>query len=289
MNEHIVFDLDPQLVDLGFIQLRYYGTIFSLMFWIAFFVWRHYLLRSGRTTELAVRFLPWFLGGLLIGARLGHCLFYEPDFFLAHPTQMLYFWKGGLSSHGATVGLLAGLLAFGKIHKLGFLDTVDRFSPSAAVGAAMVRLGNFFNSEIVGRQTDLPWAIKFVRHDCKELGLCGVFEKAGHESTARFAELVERTPARHPTQLYEFLLGVAVFVLLVVVDRRAGMEQRPTGLITGMFAVVYFGGRFFLEFTKDYQGIDDGWSLTMGQWLCIPFFLIGLGLLQYARNREQRD
>lgn len=289
MNEFFVFDMDPRLADLGFIQLRYYGSVFTLMFWIAFFVWRHYVVRAGHPTELAVKFLPWFLGGLLIGARLGHCLFYEPDYFLSHPVEMIYFWKGGLSSHGATVGLLAGLFGFCRTNGLGYIDVVDRFSPSAAIGAAMVRLGNFFNSEIVGRETDLPWAIKFVRHDCRPLGMCDVFKQEGYETTSRFAELVERTPARHPTQLYEFLLGVAVLVVLLIVDRRAGGEKRPTGLIMGMFTVVYFGGRFFVEFTKEYQGIDDGWSLTMGQWLCIPFFLVGLGLLQYARTRGDKS
>jgi len=284
LSDHLIFDLDPTFADLGFIQLRYYGTIFTLMFWIAFFVWRHYIVRAGHSTDLAVKFLPWFLGGLLIGARLGHCLFYEPDYFLSHPREILFFWKGGLSSHGATVGLLAGIFGFSRLHRLPFIDLVDRFSPSAAVGAAMVRLGNFFNSEIVGRETDLPWAVRFVRHDCRSADLCRVFRVPDPQAHPDWGRLVELTPARHPTQLYEFLLGVAVLALLVLTDRRAGGERRPPGLIMGVFTVAYFGGRFFIEFTKDYQGVDDGWSLTMGQWMCIPFFLIGLGLLQYARS-----
>jgi prolipoprotein diacylglyceryl transferase len=259
MENGIIFDIDPVMLQLGPIQLRYYGTIFTLMFWIGFFQWRHYMLRGGYTQEMAVRLLPWFLGGLILGARLGHCLFYQPDIYLADPKQILFFWKGGLSSHGATVGLLAALLLYARFNRLPYIDIVDRFTPATATAAAAVRLGNFFNSEIVGRETDLPWAIRFVR-----------YEDGG-------------AVARHPTQLYEFLLGLFVLAVLTFVDHKAGKEKRPVGLIMGTFGAVYFGIRFFVEFTKEYQtSLDDSLALTVGQYLSIPACGIGVWLVVRA-------
>ena len=262
MNHGILLDIDPVALEIGRFQLRWYGLIFMLMFWAGFLFWRHYMLRAGYALETAVKFLPWFMGGLLVGARLGHVLFYEPARFFADPVQIVYFWKGGLASHGAVIGLLLGLFCYVRLQKMRYLDILDRSSPSFAIAAALVRLGNFFNSEIVGKETDLPWAVRFQRYDGGEI-------------------------ARHPTQIYEFLLGIGALVLLIIIDRKAAKEQRPVGLMAGMGAVVYFGGRFFIEFTKESQGIDDGWSLTMGQCLCIPFFLIGLAFLQYARKNRK--
>ncbi len=264
MNHGILLDIDPVALEIGRFQLRWYGLMFMLMFWAGFFFWRHYLLRGGHTLETAVKILPWFMGGLLVGARLGHVLFYEPARFFADPVQILYFWKGGLASHGAVIGLLLGIFGYTRVQKMRYLDILDRFSPSFAIAAALVRLGNFFNSEIVGRETDLPWAVRFMRYDGGKI-------------------------ARHPTQIYEFLLGIGVLVLLIIIDRRAGKEQHPVGLIAGMGAVAYFGGRFFIEFAKEYQGVDTGWSLTMGQWLCIPFFLTGLAILQYSRRNNNNE
>jgi phosphatidylglycerol:prolipoprotein diacylglycerol transferase len=258
LDNGIVFDLDPTLIRIGSFQIRYYGVIFAATFWAGFFLFRYYMMRAKFTSDQALWVLPWFIGGLIIGARLAHCLFYEPDRYLSDPFSMVYFWKGGLSSHGATVGILAGIFGYSRFVKTSYLDLVDRFSPCAAIGAACVRLGNFTNSEIVGKETTLPWAVRFVRYDH------GVI-------------------ARHPSQIYEFLLGAIVLVSLIIADRMAGKEDRPIGLITGLFAIIYFGGRFFVEFTKEYQGIDEGWSLTMGQWLCFPFIGIGIALVAYSK------
>ena len=138
---------------------------------------------------------------------------------------------------------------------------------SAAAGAAAVRLGNFFNSEIVGRATDVPWAVQFVIYD-RMMGL-------------------SPTP-RHPSQLYEFVLGIFVLISLYLADRRAGLEKRPVGLLSGMFLILYFGGRFLIEFFKEYQtDLKGAHALTMGQYLSIIPLMAGIGLLFWSFNKER--
>ncbi len=262
-----VWDIDPIIIKLGPIQLRYYGIIFASMLYIGFLLWKHQMLRGGHSEEVADKFLLWGIIAILVGSRLGHCFFYEPERFLSDPITILYFWKGGLSSHGATVGLVTGLFLIAYKHNFTFLEALDRFAMSATVGAAAVRLGNFLNSEIVGRPTDLPWAVRFPRHDCYSSELC------------------EAAVPRHPSQLYEFFFGLLVLLALHLADRFAGREKRPLGLLGGLFFVLYFSGRFMIEFVKEYQVddlIQDDSYLTMGQYLSFIPFLFGVGLLIMA-------
>ena len=256
MDTCFEFNLDPTILHMGALQLRYYGLIFASMLYVGFLIWRVQMLRGGYAEDLADRFMLWGILAVLIGSRLGHCFFYDPERYLNDPIQILQFWKGGLASHGATIGLVVAMLIFSIKYKMRFLEVLDRFSMSSAVGAAAVRLGNFFNSEIVGRQTDLPWAVKFLRYD---------------------------NNCRHPSQLYEFALGLFVLLSLYLADRFAGKEKRPLGMMAGLFLVLYFTGRFFVEFVKEYQtDLQQKEFLTMGQYLSIVPFTIGLGLLIWA-------
>lgn len=263
MEYGFVFNLDPVAVHLGPFHIRYYGIIFATLIYISFILWRSQMLRGGHSRELAERALPWGVIAVLVGSRLGHCLFYEPTYYLSNPIAILYFWKGGLSSHGATIGLLVALFLFARKYGMSFIEGLDRFSMSAAVGAAFVRLGNFFNSEIVGRATDLPWAVRFVRYD-------------------------NGAVARHPSQLYEFALGLFVLLVLYLADRWAGREKRPLGLLSGLFATVYFTGRFLVEFVKEHQVLNPSSVLTMGQYLSIPFFIWGVVLLVLVKRNASR-
>ena len=165
-------------------------------------------------------------------------MFYEPAYFISHPVRILCFWNGGLSSHGATIGIVITLFVFASKHHIKVIELMDRFSMSAAVGAVGIRLANFFNSEIVGRQTDLPWAVRFTYYD-------------------------NGMVARHPSQLYEAGLGLLVLAVLYMVDRYSGRENRPLGMLAGLFLAIYFAGRFFVEFFKEYQVLDDSF-FTMG-------------------------
>lgn len=267
-----VFDLDPTILDfaadLGIesfpFQLRYYGLIFAAMIYIGFVLWRRQLLRGGFAPLIADRFLIWAVVAVIAGSRLGHCLFYNPGHYLSNPLDILKFWQGGLASHGATVGLVLALFLFSRKYKFPFTEALDRFAMPTAVGAAAVRLGNFFNSEIVGRPTDLPWSVDFIRYD-KMVGL--------------------PPTCRHPSQLYEFALGMLVLLALYLTDRIAGGEKRPLGLMGGVFFTAYFSGRFAVEFVKEYQTLE-GSFLTMGQYLSIVPFLFGVGLLIYSRVRR---
>lgn len=256
MSESFVFNLDPVLLRIGSIQIRYYGLIFATMICIGFIIWRHQMVAAGHTKEMAERFFIWGVIAVVAGARLGQCLFYEPSRYLADPLSVLYVWKGGLSSHGATLGLLIALTLFALLNRLRIIEVLDCFSIPAALGVTMVRLGNFFNSEIVGRATDLPWAVKFVRYDGGKV-------------------------ARHPSQLYESALGIFLIWLLYFISRRAGKGKCPPGLMSGLFLTVYFFGRFMIEFEKEYLVLKDSF-FTMGQYLSIPPFLLGVGVLAWS-------
>jgi phosphatidylglycerol---prolipoprotein diacylglyceryl transferase len=257
----LVFNLDPVAIDLGPFQIRYYGMVFVATLLAGYWLWRRQMLRGGHPAALADRFLIWGTIATVAGARLGHCLFYEPERFLNDPVSILFFWQGGLASHGATIGLILALFLFARRNRLPVLELMDRFAMSAAVGSAGIRLGNFLNSEIVGRATSVPWAVRFMHYD-------------------------HGTVARHPSQLYEFSLGLLVLLILYLADRWAGQEKRPLGMMTGLFLAIYFAGRFVVEFFKEFQ---TPWEsvLTMGQILSIAPFLAGVGLLWwvYRSNR----
>jgi phosphatidylglycerol:prolipoprotein diacylglycerol transferase len=268
-----IWDIDPTIVHLGPLQLRYYGIIFASMLYVGFLIWRWQALRGGYSSMLADKYLIWGVIGVLAGSRLGHCFFYEPERYLADPITILFFWKGGLASHGATIGVIVSLVLFARKYKLGVLETLDRFTMSSAVGAAAVRLGNFFNSEIVGRQTDLPWAVYFPLHDCRSLTMC------------------QEAVPRHPSQLYEFTFGLFVLLVLYLADKLAKGEKRPLGMMTGIFLSLYFAGRFFVEFVKEYQVdrlIENHSTLTMGQYLSIIPFTCGVIVLVWSVVNARR-
>ncbi|MBU1238509.1 prolipoprotein diacylglyceryl transferase, partial [Myxococcota bacterium] len=190
-----------------------------------------------------------------LGARFGHVFFYDWGYYSSHPAEIIQFWRGGLASHGATLGLIVALFWFGKKKKMSFAEVTDRFSFSAALGATLVRFGNFFNSEIVGRVTDQSWGVRFPR--CAE---------------DRFKEVI---PLRHPSQLYEGIMGALIILTLVLVDRKF-KEKRPRGLLGALFLSLYFTGRFIVEFFKEYQtGLRNDQLLTMGQVLSIPLAIAG--------------
>ena len=261
MREGFVFNLDPVLFRIGPIQIHYYSLIFVTMLYIGFLLWRHQMIRGGYSKELAERPLIWAFVAIIFGGRIGACFFYKSSKYLADPISILYVWEGGLSSHGVLLGLMILGVIFALRNRLRILEVFDRFAMSALVGAAMVRLGNFLNSEIVGRATDLPWAVRFIRYDGGNV-------------------------ARHPSQLYESALGVFVLLVLCFADKRAGKEKRPPGLISGLAFTLYFFGRFMVEFLKEPHVLKDS-SLNMGQHLSIPLFFLGVVILIWSKRNSQ--
>jgi len=206
--------------------------------------------------------------GTVIGARLGHCLFYEPDYFLQNPLEILKIWKGGLASHGAAIGILLSLWLYVRKYKLSFLWMIDRIVIVVALGGAFIRLGNLFNSEIYGRPTQLPWGFEFVR------------DKLYDSNTGELLPTV----ARHPTQLYEALSYILIFVVLFVFYRKRHLKVRD-GFIFGVFMILLFLARFFIEFVKNDQvAFESGMQFNMGQWLSLPFILAGVVMILLTRH-----
>jgi phosphatidylglycerol---prolipoprotein diacylglyceryl transferase len=236
-------------------ELRYYSLIFVLVFLGGYALLNWQILRGGGGEEEAGDFIVYGVIGVLAGARLGHVMFYDLDKALKDPVWVLKIWTGGLSSHGAVIGLIIAMWLFTKSRRIPFLEGSDRFAFSAALGATLVRVGNFFNSEIVGRKTDQTWGVRFPRFA----------EDQG-------ADLV---PLRHPSQLYEVTLGLLVLGALYVADRALGKEKRPRGFLISLFFALYFTGRFCIEFVKEYQSQSSDAALTIGQYLSIPGALIG--------------
>lgn len=262
-----VWDVSPVLLKLGPVQIRYYGLLFALMLVGGYYLWQWQMLRGGHTQKEAEGFFLWGAIAVIAGARLGQVLFYDPGRYLANPLEILYIWRGGLASHGATLGLILVLVLYARHLSLSRLEVLDRFSMSAALGALMVRIGNLMNSEIVGRVTDVPWAVKF--------------PQCVNDSHLP----LDQVPGRHPSQIYEVFLGLFVLLALYLVDRKY-KEERPLGLLAFLFFLLYFSGRFIVEFFKEYQVLSPEKSpLTMGQWLSLPFVFIGAyGLVRTLWN-----
>jgi prolipoprotein diacylglyceryl transferase len=246
--------------------ISYYGVLFliALIAGYALFEWQ--VKRGGGTEKDAGDFLWYTVVAVFVGARLGHALFYEFDKAIADPLWILRVWKGGLASHGAVVGLVVAMYVFTRRRGVSFLEGFDRFAISATLAVVLVRVGNFLNSEIVGRHTDQTWGVEFVRHAPDRL--------------------LDAVPFRHPAQLYEAALGLGLLVALIVADRAWGKEKRPRGALVSLGALGYFTGRFLLEFVKEYQTLEAGSLLTMGQWLSRPCVLVsGAGLVWSLRQR----
>jgi len=256
---YITWTASPIIAQLGPLTLRWYGLLFMSGFVIGTFVLTH-IYKSERVSPRWVDVITvYMLIGTVVGARLGHCLFYDPDYYLAHPLDILKIWEGGLASHGATLGILLAVWLFSRNNKFDYLWTLDRIVIVVASGGAMIRLGNLFNSEIIGRQTDVPWAFKFARYN-----------EIHHELTNIPNEL------RHPTQIYESLFCVFLFVLLYAMWNRT-RERTPRGLLFGLFVVLLFTFRFLVEFLKENQvDFENSLPLNMGQLLSIPLIFIGL-------------
>ena len=249
IGRHIIWNVSPEMVLIGPVTLRWYGFLFALGFLAGLLVMQWVFRVEGRSRRDVDRLFQYVVIGSLVGARLGHCLFYEPGFYLAHPAEILKIWKGGLASHGTAIGLFTALFFYARnTPGQSYLWILDRLSIATILAGTFIRLGNLFNSEILGTPANLPWAFVFTR--------------------------VDLVP-RHPVQLYESLVYAVIFLLLLGLYRRK-RAQVPPGQLLGVFLTGTFGARFFLEFVKVRQA-DFGHTLclSMGQLLSIPLVLWG--------------
>lgn len=248
------------------VELRYYSLLFVVVFLGGHALLNWQIKRGGGSSEAASDFIVYGVLGVLVGARLGHVLFYDLKQALNDPWWVFKIWTGGLASHGAVVGLIVAMYLFTRRRGVPFLEGADRFAFSATLGATVVRIGNLMNSEIVGRVVpDQSWGIRFPRHD--------------HDTAV--------VPLRYPSQVYEILLGICVFIGLLVADRVMGKEKRPRGALISWFFVLYFGGRLFTERYKEIEALSPDSPITMGQYLSFPAFLLGLFGLWWSYKQRK--
>ena len=245
----IEWSVSPEIFHLGPISVRWYGLLFASAFVAGYAILTWVFKKEGKPQEDLEQLAVYMIFGTVIGARLGHCLFYNPGFYLSHPIEILKVWEGGLASHGAAIGILIALYLFSKKKKsYTMLWTLDRVVIVVALGGSFIRLGNLFNSEIIGKPADVPWAFIFTS--------------------------VDNVP-RHPTQIYESLAYLIVFLILIFIYAK-GIEKNRSGLLFGLFLVLVFTFRFFVEFLKeDQSSFEAGMVLNMGQLLSIPFIIAG--------------
>ncbi len=253
--DYINWDVNPEIVRIGKFAIRWYGLLFASAFFFGYLIMAKFFKLEKIRTEILDKLTIYMALGTIIGARLGHCFFYEPSWYLSHPIEILQVWKGGLASHGAAIGILTALYLFSRKTKKSFLWVFDRIVVIVALSGLFIRIGNLMNSEIYGIETNLPWGFVFLQNG--------------------------ETIPKHPTQIYEGLSYFLIFVLLYLIYMKKEGKVRY-GLLSGLFLVLVFTARFFIEFVKENQvDFEAGMTLNMGQWLSIPFVLLGLGLLVY--------
>lgn len=248
----IHWNVNPEIISGSFIAVRWYGLLFALSFIVGYFIMFKIFKHENLTQKTLDTLSTYMVIATIIGARLGHVLFYEPASYLKNPLDILKIWEGGLASHGAAIGILLALYMFSKREKKSYHWILDRIVIVVALAGFFIRMGNLMNSEIYGKPSFLPWAFIFVRDD-----------------------LIPR----HPTQIYEGLSYLLSFFILYKLYWKANGKPRPW-MLFGLFLIFIFGTRFFIEFLKEPQvGFESGMFLNMGQWLSIPFILTGIWLL----------
>jgi prolipoprotein diacylglyceryl transferase len=258
----MTWNADPVLLTIGPFELRWY----SLMFVLGFVLMGQYVQgifrRHGKNPELVSALTTYIIIGMLLGSRLAHCFFYEPDYYLSRPLEIIKVWEGGLASHGGYAGVIIACWLFLRKHReLNFWWLLDMIAGPCLFVGGLIRIGNFFNSEIYGIPTDLPWAVRFVRVD---------------------------DFLRHPAQLYEAVGYFTIaFILAWVAKHRAG--KWPWGSNLALAIILSFTFRFFIEFTKDEQShLVLTPTINMGQWLSVGFVLFGIFLLFLMKKTQPR-
>lgn len=253
--EYFVWNPDPVLISFLGLKVHWYGLLFASAILLGFNMIKWIFIKEKFDLEkLDTGFLYVFIG-IIVGARLGHCFFYDPEYYLANPMKILAVWEGGLASHGGGLGVIAALYMFTKKYKVNLLWLLDRVAISTIIFSFFVRLGNFMNSEIIGKETDVPWAIIFSR--------------------------VDLLP-RHPAQLYEaFSYFIIFFILLFIYIKQDGKTKN--GQIFGLFLTLVFSARILVEYVKVKQAsYESFFFLNTGQMLSVPFLLIGIALIIYS-------
>ena len=255
----IPWNVNPEIFSVGKFAIRWYGLLFASSFFFGYLITAGFFKKEKIPEEVLDRLTLYMALGTIIGARIGHCLFYEPGYYLAHPFEILKIWHGGLASHGAGIGIFIALYLFSKKSKKPYLWILDRMAVIVALSGFFIRTGNLMNSEIYGVETNLPWGFVFLRNG--------------------------ETVPKHPTQIYEALVYLLIFILLYFIYKR-NQGVFKSGLLFSLLMIFIFTFRFFVEFIKNDQVVfESGMMLNMGQWLSIPFVLFGIILFFFVLKK----
>jgi phosphatidylglycerol---prolipoprotein diacylglyceryl transferase len=246
----VPWDVNPEIFRIGVFAIRWYGLLFASSFLFGYIIMNRIFKNENLGEEVLDRLTIYMAIGTIVGARLGHCLFYEPVYYFHHPLEILMVWHGGLASHGAAIGILIAVGLFAIKENRGYFWVLDRIAIVVALSGFFIRMGNLMNSEIYGVETTVPWGFVFLRN---------------HE-----------VAPKHPTQIYEALAYLIIFVILY----RMYWSKKGThiqGLIISLLCTLVFTARFFIEFLKEVQvPFEASMKIKMGQWLSIPFILLGV-------------
>jgi phosphatidylglycerol:prolipoprotein diacylglycerol transferase len=281
----INWSVDSEIID-GFRTPNLYGLLFVTGLVIGYFVVKRMFKKENISDDVLDKLVVYMILATIIGARLGHVLFYGPYFdkfengflvergYFSHPEDIIKIWEGGLASHGAAIAILISLFVFSrKISKKPFLWILDRISAPIAIGGTFIRLGNLVNHEMVGDVTSMPWGFRFLHHDCAFPYDC----------------TWEQIPVRHPAQLYEAICYFIAFLILLFLYWKKDKWKQP-GFVFGSFLVLIFFARFVVEFIKLGQTArDETLFLNTGQILSIPFVLAGILLIFNASKKRLNE
>ncbi len=257
----IEWNVNPEIFSIGPLSIRWYGLLFASSFILGYIIIADIFKKEGRSENDLNDLLWYMILGTVLGARLGHCLFYNPEYYLSNPLEILKVYKGGLASHGAAIGILLSLSLFVKRKRgYSYLWLLDRIVIVVALGGSFIRVGNLFNSEILGVETTLPWSFVFLRID---------------------------ETARHPAQLYEAIAYFITFLITYTIYRKKWKEL-DNGFIFGLFLIMVFGARFLIEFVKENQsGFEASLPINMGQILSIPLVIAGIYLVAAHAKKKK--
>ncbi|QRX63381.1 prolipoprotein diacylglyceryl transferase [Dysgonomonadaceae bacterium zrk40] len=267
----VTWDVDPTLFTIFGREIRWYGLLWVVGLIVAVSMVQRIFKHEDLPEKWFDSLFVYMMVGIIAGARLGHCLFYEPGYYLANPVEILKVWEGGLASHGGVIGIIIAVWLYSrKVTKQSMLWTFDRVMVPTGFTAAMIRLGNLMNHEIYGGPTDQPWGFRFVDNIYQWM---------------QGAEPIFTEPS-HPTQIYEAAAYLVVFGITVWLYWGTDSKDRK-GLITGVGILIIFLFRFFVEYIKNVQvdsenAMRESTGLILGQWLSVPFIIWGLWLIVAA-------
>ena len=267
----ITWTADPVIFSIGNKEIRWYALMFVIGFlYIGYKIVGKMWKRENLNTQWLDPLLWYTMAGTIIGARLGHCLFYAPEYYLSNPFEMIKVWEGGLASHGGVLGIIVAIYFFSKkVSHRSMLWAFDKLVVPTGLVSALIRFGNLMNHEVYGNPTDLPWGFRFIRN---------------LNAWRHGAEPIFTVPS-HPTQLYEAICYLITFVLCMWLYFKKDAWKKE-GLIFGIFMICIFTARFFIEFLKENQeAFEEGMMLNMGQLLSIPFVIMGIYFVWRSKSK----